>query len=148
MMITLPVPMKGRPGCNFSFSGLKNAFRLAVERSLLEFNLLELPEITTNNITNSITNNNNIDDKISNNRMDEKEMSIDERRIAGMKRTELRRQAKRSSESIEKSNMMKKAVARAVNVEEAGSQLPHQRKADLAASFQVITHHVFVCFYC
>ncbi len=28
----LPRPMKGRPGCDFSFSGLKNALRLAVER--------------------------------------------------------------------------------------------------------------------
>ena len=28
---TLPRPMKGRPGCDFSFSGLKNAVRLLVE---------------------------------------------------------------------------------------------------------------------
>ncbi len=32
LRFTLPRPMKGKPGCDFSFSGLKNAVRLLIER--------------------------------------------------------------------------------------------------------------------
>lgn len=175
--------MKGRTDCDFSFSGLKNAFRLAVERSLNDLNLLsveltpadeevynkedilhtilkfEQEEAEMNDVSTDSRQQDTIPDdglnmkdidvsgggvgdgahSVEERRRETEMMSIAERRREGIKRSDLKKKQQQARNlQVDK---MKKAIARAVNVEEAGAKLPHQRKADLAASFQVRLRH-------
>jgi N6-L-threonylcarbamoyladenine synthase len=53
-LITLPHPMAGRPGCDFSFSGLKNAVRIATSKTVPE-NYPHLAAATQHAITTVLT---------------------------------------------------------------------------------------------